>query len=176
MNRATDDGAGHSQTWPTPPRSGDLIAVMGAGTVLMGDPPVEIFARPASPEVASLTGNPNVVEGHARRGVVQVGRVQLEVPIDEGPVRWTVRPEHVRIGGRDGEPARVVRVERRADRAWVGLVGTLGPLEATVPADRAPTPGDTVCVGVDPDRAWEVSPGLRSRPRLTPGLLGQGAR
>lgn len=153
---------------------GDLIAVMGEGTVLQCDRPAETFARPAVPEVASLTGNPNVIVSHAHRGVVQVGAVDIEVAVDDGPVRWTVRPEHLRIGDRDGEPARVVRVERRADRAWLGLVGTLGPLEAVVPAEHTLRPGDMVSVGVDPGSVW-VFPEAASRGQ-SPSLIEQDAR
>jgi putative spermidine/putrescine transport system ATP-binding protein len=145
---------------------GDLIAVMVEGKVLQCDRPSEILARPVCPEVASLTGNPNVIDGHAHRGAIEVGSVRVPVETADGPLRWTIRPEHVHLGDSRGEPARVVRVEHRADRAWVGIVGTLGTFDVNVPADRALVAGELVCVEFDPDAIW-VFPDCTVRERTS---------
>ena len=151
---------------------GDLLAVMGDGTVLQCGPPSVVFDRPAVPEVAALTGNPNVIEGHAHGGVIEAGSHRIPVETRDGPVRWTIRPERLRLGTCEGDPARVVRVERRADRAWVSLTGALGSIEANLAADDAPAPGELVCVDVDPGSIW-VFPGTHAS-EPTPDLVDEG--
>ncbi len=133
---------------------GEVIAVMGDGRVLQCDRPDVVFDRPVDPAVAALTGNPNLLDGRVRRGVLELGTLGLPLDAPDGDLRWTVRPERIRLGTGRGEPARVVSVERRADRASVRLVGVFGELEADVAAPDAPVPGEMVCVDVDPRSIW----------------------
>ncbi|MGN6160094.1 MAG: ABC transporter ATP-binding protein, partial [Marmoricola sp.] len=80
----------------------DEVIVIDQGLVLQAGPTAEVFRHPASPLVARLLGVANIQEGRSagERGISVDGVI---VPteahrIAEGaPVRWSVRPEDIRI-------------------------------------------------------------------------------
>ena len=82
----------------------DRIAVYNTGKILQLAPPVEIMRRPATLEVAQLTGTQNCFAGVVRAmtaggGQVSAGALVLNTPaypFEAGePVQCCIRPEHV---------------------------------------------------------------------------------
>jgi ABC-type sulfate/molybdate transport systems ATPase subunit/ABC-type sulfate transport system permease component len=86
----------------------DEILVVDDGTLLQAGPRAEVFARPASPQVARLLGISNLIYGTvAGPGELTVGgtgdrpglRVMArtdDLPAGTG-VLWTIRPDHVTV-------------------------------------------------------------------------------
>jgi iron(III) transport system ATP-binding protein len=103
---------------------GDEVAVMQAGCIVQQARPAELYARPASPWVATFVGDANLVAGDARGGhaVTAVGEVALDVAGSggsaRGPVEVVLRAEQLHLdplaagadGGR-GVPATVQLTE-----------------------------------------------------------------
>lgn len=94
----------------------DRVAVMRDGALHQIGPPAEVFEHPATPFVASFTGNPNVlpVRLHEEPQTVVWNRLRLHVPdapLDAGATAWLcIRPEQIRLeplgsGGEDGLPS-----------------------------------------------------------------------
>ena len=77
---------------------GDHVAVMSGGRIVQAAPPAELYARPASPWVASFVGEANLVAGQAagERADTPVGSVPLATAAD-GAVQVLVRPEALRL-------------------------------------------------------------------------------
>jgi iron(III) transport system ATP-binding protein len=104
---------------------GDEVAVMQAGCIVQQASPAELYARPATPWVATFVGDANLVVGDGRgdHAVTVVGDVALEVSGSGrsawGPVEVVLRAEQLRLdplgaaptdGGR-GVPATVQLTE-----------------------------------------------------------------
>jgi ABC-type sulfate/molybdate transport systems ATPase subunit/ABC-type sulfate transport system permease component len=83
----------------------DEILVVDDGRLLQAGPRAEVFARPASPQVARLLGIPNLIHGTvADPGVLAVGGpggLRIAAPTAGLPagaeVLWTIRPDHVTV-------------------------------------------------------------------------------
>jgi iron(III) transport system ATP-binding protein len=104
---------------------GDEVAVMQAGRIVQQARPAELYARPATPWVATFVGDANLVAGDGRgdHAVTAVGDVALDVSgtggSARGPVEVVLRAEQLRLdplgaatadGGR-GVPATVQLTE-----------------------------------------------------------------
>jgi iron(III) transport system ATP-binding protein len=104
---------------------GDEVAVMQAGRIVQQAGPAELYARPASPWVATFVGDANLVAGDGRgdHAVTAVGDVALDVSgggaSARGQVEVVLRAEQLRLdplgaatsdGGR-GVPATVQLTE-----------------------------------------------------------------
>ena len=103
---------------------GDEVAVMQAGRIVQQARPAELYARPATPWVATFVGDANLVAGDGRgdHAVTAVGDVALDVSRTGGsalgPVEVVLRAEQLRLdplgaaddGGR-GVPATVQLTE-----------------------------------------------------------------
>ncbi len=89
---------------------GDQVAVMHGGRIVQQASPSTLYARPASPWVATFVGDANLVDGTAagETATTAVGRVALDTAL-EGPVQVVLRPEELRLGptGTGGTPATV---------------------------------------------------------------------
>jgi iron(III) transport system ATP-binding protein len=90
---------------------GDEVAVMHGGQIVQQAAPSELYARPATPWVATFVGDANLVTGVASGGEAEtvVGAVALDVALD-GPVQVVLRPEELRLrplGDALGAPATV---------------------------------------------------------------------
>ena len=81
---------------------GDHVAVMSEGRIVQAARPAELYARPATPWVATFVGDANLVDGDAAgtMATTALGDVEL-VEAASGPVQVLVRPEMVklRVGG-----------------------------------------------------------------------------
>lgn len=84
---------------------GDEVAVMDGGEIAQQARPAELYARPATPWVASFVGEANLVAGEAAGGqaVTSVGHVPLDAPAD-GAVHVVLRPEELRLQPLNGGP------------------------------------------------------------------------
>ena len=82
---------------------GDEVAVMQAGRIVQQARPAELYARPASPWVATFVGDANLVAGDGRgdHAVTPVGNVALDVRGSggsaRGPVEVVLRAEQLRL-------------------------------------------------------------------------------
>ena len=81
---------------------GDEVAVMQAGRIVQQACPAELYARPASPWVATFVGDANLVAGDGRgdHAVTAVGDVALDVSGSggsRGPVEVVLRAEQLRL-------------------------------------------------------------------------------
>jgi len=128
----------------------DEILVVDDGRLLQAGPRAEVFARPASPQVARLLGIPNLTPGtvHAP-GVLAVGSPSgsgadggLLVAAATGDlpagadVLWTIRPDHVTVlrGGAEDPHAYPAEVDDVAD------IGTLTTLTVRLRTGTDPEP------------------------------------
>jgi len=149
---------------------GDRVAVLRAGALEQVAPPTELLARPANTFVAGFTGTPGM--GIARAEVVAAGsgvayrlagqllRVPAGIP---GPLRGLVgrqvligvRPHQLLPAG-EGAPAvlraTVDRVEATGPADLVAVRVGDAVLTARFPPGRAPAPGRSVDLSVDPGR------------------------
>ncbi len=110
----------------------DRVAVLREGRISQCDTPAELYARPATPELAREFGNVNFLEGTASGGAVEtpIGRLVLD---DSSSIRGgirdgahllvLVRPEQIVLGdeGGDHAGARVLETEFYGHDAVVKL-------------------------------------------------------
>ena len=77
---------------------GDEVAVMHGGQIAQQASPAALYARPATPWVATFVGDANLVGGTAAGRVAStlVGTVGLDAAFD-GPVQVVLRPEELRL-------------------------------------------------------------------------------
>ncbi len=81
----------------------DEILVIVDGQIAQAGTREELFARPASKEVARLLGISNLFPAHVERtGTIASGRVTIDVPTLDfppgAPVWWSIRPDRVVLG------------------------------------------------------------------------------
>jgi ABC-type Fe3+/spermidine/putrescine transport system ATPase subunit/ABC-type sulfate transport system permease component len=134
----------------------DEILVIDEGRLLQAGPRAEVFARPASPQVARLLGIQNLAHATvAAPGAITAGTALIAADTGSLPagaaVLWNVRPDHVVVGKEGAHPAVV------EDVADIGSITTLavrldgGPgLQARVTDAGALQPGDPCGVTLDP--------------------------
>lgn len=79
----------------------DDVLVISNGTSLQSGASREVFAHPASPEVARLLGIANLLTGRVVAGGIESGGVLVAVPVEGltigDEVSWSVRPERVNL-------------------------------------------------------------------------------
>ncbi|MGH9192890.1 MAG: ABC transporter ATP-binding protein [Acidimicrobiales bacterium] len=82
---------------------GDEVAVMQAGRIVQQARPAELYARPASPWVATFVGDANLVtcDGRGDHAMTPVGAVALDVARSggsaRGPIDVVLRAEQLRL-------------------------------------------------------------------------------
>ena len=77
----------------------DRIALLRSGELEQVATPREIYSRPATAYVAQFIGHTNLLRGEVRGGVVRCGALTWPAPLPEGLALFSLRPEHVRMGG-----------------------------------------------------------------------------
>ena len=77
----------------------DRIALLRAGELEQVATPREIYSRPATAYVAQFIGHTNLLQGEARGGAVKCGSLTWSASVPDGPVVFSLRPEHVRLAG-----------------------------------------------------------------------------
>ena len=171
----------------------DEILVVDEGTLLQAGPRAEVFARPASPQVARLLGILNLIPATVTGpGTLTVGgdvagtQLRIAAPTDGLPpgaqVLWTIRPDHVAVvlpasdPGGAAAPDGAVYPAVVDDIADIGTLTTLtvrlGAGGAEAPELRVRTtavldlaPGDRCAVRLDPGdiTAWPAAPAAPGR-------------
>jgi len=153
----------------------DEILVVDEGRLLQAGPRAEVFARPASPQVARLLGIPNLIPATvAEPGMLTVAG--LPVAADTAglaagaEVLWTIRPDHITVlpGAVAGPGTYPAEVDDVAD---IGTLTTLtvrlrtgrdhGPeLRVRTTATVSLVPGDPCLVRLPPAdiTAWPAAP------------------
>jgi iron(III) transport system ATP-binding protein len=125
---------------------GDEVAVLRDGRIVQQAPPVELYARPVDPWVASFVGIANLLPAAATgaSAASAVGPVPLERP-HHGDVVVLVRPEDLRL--QPGAGATVERMDYHGHDCLYSVALDGGPVVrvrvGSVPAHR---PGDRVAV------------------------------
>jgi spermidine/putrescine transport system ATP-binding protein len=75
----------------------DRIALLRSGELEQVATPREIYSRPATAYVAQFIGHTNLLKGEARRSGVKCGALTWSASVPDGPVLFSLRPEHVRL-------------------------------------------------------------------------------
>jgi iron(III) transport system ATP-binding protein len=143
---------------------GDEVAVMQAGRIVQQARPADLYARPASPWVATFVGDANLVAGDARgdHAATPVGDVELALPRTgdpaRGPVEVVLRAEQLRLDPLDsvdspvgrGVPATVELTEYYGhDTVYLVRPDGGGPVRARAAATPRFERGDRVVVTYD---------------------------
>ena len=90
---------------------GDQLVVMLEGRIAQAGTPDQVYRRPASPEVAAFLGEPNLVAGEARSGLLRTELGVLAVGVPDGPAVAVVHPEDLELHEVEDGPGRVVEVQ-----------------------------------------------------------------
>jgi ABC-type Fe3+/spermidine/putrescine transport system ATPase subunit len=90
----------------------DRIALLRSGELEQVATPREIYSRPATAYVAQFIGHTNLLQGEVRNGLVRCGSLSWADSLPDGPALFSLRPEHIRVGGATGG-AGSVRVRGR---------------------------------------------------------------
>jgi iron(III) transport system ATP-binding protein len=144
----------------------DRIAVLHAGALLQDGPPRDVYARPASREVADFMGLVNLLPGRVVRAasddsLVSVAGgepVRLSLPAglaDGAGVQVAIRPESLRLALDRASPADVAAGVLRGKVADLTFLGNL--IDCHVVLDD----GTRVRIQTDPGASIEVGQALR---------------
>src|ERR1700686_4842932 len=77
----------------------DRIALLRSGELEQVATPREIYSRPATAYVAQFIGHTNLLQGKVESGVVRCASLTWRAGFPDGPAGFSLRPEHVRLGG-----------------------------------------------------------------------------
>jgi spermidine/putrescine transport system ATP-binding protein len=91
----------------------DRIALLRSGELEQVATPREIYSRPATAYVAQFIGHTNLLKGEVRGGVVHCASLAWPASLPDGPVLFSLRPEHVRLAGTGAPVGGVVRTRGR---------------------------------------------------------------
>jgi putative spermidine/putrescine transport system ATP-binding protein len=136
----------------------DRIVVLRDGEMRQVGTPEELYSRPAHPDVAEFMGFRNVAQTTARfadglrvtLGPAELAATAVDVTRD-GPAVLAIRPED--LTPRDGGPIRaVVQMAEYRGRDFYGVAVTAEGTELYFRAEQRVAAGETLQLGVDPDR------------------------
>jgi iron(III) transport system ATP-binding protein len=152
----------------------DRVVVMQRGRILQSGPPEEVYRRPASAEVASFFGTPNLIEGTVRASkpnggdhvltIDGLGECRAGEAFSAGDkVLVMVRPEDVTLGtsasaGHLTWTGRVVDGVFRGPRRTLTVDTAAKRFTVECPATRSAAVGDQVTLSVDAQNAWAIKP------------------
>src|SRR5437762_7124062 len=74
----------------------DRIALLRSGELEQVATPREIYSRPATSYVAQFIGHTNLLKGEVQAGTARCKSFSWPVPLADGPVLFSLRPEHLR--------------------------------------------------------------------------------
>jgi len=75
----------------------DRIALLRSGELEQVATPREIYGHPATAYVAQFIGHTNLLKGEIRSRVVQCGALSWPTSLPDGPILFSLRPEHIRL-------------------------------------------------------------------------------
>jgi iron(III) transport system ATP-binding protein len=151
-------------------RVADQIHVMLEGRILQSGTPAQLYARPASPFVASFFGPLNRFKGWVVAGAVStpLGSIEVSDLVDGTPVDVLIRPEALRLlrdGGASPLRFRVQRIRDLGTNRLLELDLPSGPPLAVRLTSLAEfVEGDTVAVEVDPSQIYVYRSPATPRP------------
>src|SRR3954466_11788952 len=90
----------------------DRVALLRSGQLEQIASPREIYSRPATSYAAQFIGHTNLLRVEVRNGVARYKSLSWPVQLPDGPARFSLRPEHLRLAA-PGVPAGAVRVRGR---------------------------------------------------------------
>src|SRR5579864_349591 len=85
----------------------DRIALLRSGELEQVATPREIYSRPATAYAAQFIGHTNLLRGEMSGSVVRCGSLAWETLLPDGPVQFSLRPEHIRLAGGAAAPGAV---------------------------------------------------------------------
>ncbi len=91
----------------------DRIALLRSGELEQVATPREIYSRPSTAYVAQFIGHTNLLKGEVRGGVAHCNSLSWPASLPEGPVLFSLRPEHIRIADSAAPRGGVVRTRGR---------------------------------------------------------------
>ena len=95
----------------------DRIALLRSGELEQVATPREIYRHPATAYVAQFIGHTNLLKGEVRDGVVRCAALVWPTSLPDGPVIFSLRPEHIRLvapeASGSGASDRTIRVRGR---------------------------------------------------------------
>jgi spermidine/putrescine transport system ATP-binding protein len=98
----------------------DRIALLRSGELEQVATPREIYNRPATAYVAQFIGHTNLLRGEVRGGVAHCQSISWPAALPNGPVLFSLRPEHLRVAGDASRPGSIHVRGRIVDRAFHG--------------------------------------------------------
>ena len=145
----------------------DRIALLRSGGLEQVATPREIYSHPATAYVAQFIGHTNLLKAKVEGGVARCGPLSWAVSLPDGPVLFSLRPEHVRLAGPASSPGSVRVRGRLLHQAFHGATELIrvecGPglvlVARTATGSALPnelelefSPADAVLVRESPDR------------------------
>lgn len=131
----------------------DVVSVMSAGRVLQTAPPLEVYARPATPFVATFVGSGTVLAASISGGVATtaIGSFPVSPPAvaDDGEAPVFVRPEQVVIDADGAVKGTITGLDFFGHEACVHVaVDGHDDVLCRVRGDQLPVTGETVRLSV----------------------------
>ncbi len=130
----------------------DRIGVLIAGEIAQVAAPSELFARPASLDVARFLNIANEIQGRtdgAGHFSSPLGGLKVAAGVPAGPAVAVFSPAAVRIGLDGGVVARVVEVRVYPEHTTLMLSTSGGTIEAACPAGNASGVGSDTTIVLD---------------------------
>jgi spermidine/putrescine ABC transporter ATP-binding subunit len=93
----------------------DRIALLRSGELEQVATPREIYGQPATSYVAQFIGHTNLLQGQVRAGVVKCGPLAWTSALPDGPVRFSLRPENIRLASQDAASPGSVRLRGKVN-------------------------------------------------------------
>jgi ABC-type Fe3+/spermidine/putrescine transport system ATPase subunit len=85
----------------------DRIALLRSGELEQVATPRQIYSRPATAYVAQFIGHTNLLKAEVRDGVARCNSLSWKTSLPDGPTLFSLRPEHIRLGGNTAGAVRV---------------------------------------------------------------------
>jgi ABC-type sulfate/molybdate transport systems ATPase subunit/ABC-type sulfate transport system permease component len=140
----------------------DELIVIDRGKALQQGPVEEVFARPASPQVAALVGISNTYTGAVLgAGLIRAGGLDLWAPTGgltpDTEVTWAIRPEDIVVGNGHGYRAKLLDVVQLAGGSELALELDGLRLTARPRGVVHAALGGELCVELPPEaiKVWE---------------------
>jgi len=131
----------------------DRIGVIIGGRLLQVGAPGELFARPASLEIARFLNIANEINGHsdgAGAFASPLGILPVSGEVPEGPAVAVFSPAAVLVGADGGSPAKLISARIHPEHTTLLLNTACGNIEGACPAGSSLAIGDVTAVTLDP--------------------------